>query len=344
MKRFFYFTFLFGAILASCVIPGVETQRDNSVKKTCPPRPNLDPNFGTTPDPTTPGTPMPGTPMPVVPAPMPTPDLVAPKLSPQAGTYLFGTPIEVQTESLPKDAYAEYSLDGGKTWANGSKFQLTCSATICVRVRLADKASPTTCATYKVAFKRAVFVGNSITLHAPAPEIGWKGNWGMAATAADKDYRSLLMAQLNQRRNNTESIIFRAVPFEQQYWNYDLANLQEITAKSPDLIIIRIGENVDEGKIWLYKFEQYYHELVKLAVKYEGAKVICVGSFWNQPDVNRVMKAQADYFGVDWVKIDDLLADPSNTAKGLYSDPGVALHPSDKGMKAISDRIWKVIE
>ena len=39
---------------------------------------------------------------------------------------------------------------------------------------------------------RVLFVGNSITLHGPSPKIGWTNNWGMAATARDKDYVHLL--------------------------------------------------------------------------------------------------------------------------------------------------------
>ena len=39
---------------------------------------------------------------------------------------------------------------------------------------------------------RVLFVGNSITLHSPRPQIGWTSNWGMAASARDKDYVHLL--------------------------------------------------------------------------------------------------------------------------------------------------------
>ena len=35
--------------------------------------------------------------------------------------------------------------------------------------------------------KRLLIVGNSITRHGPKPEIGWVNDWGMAASAAEKD-------------------------------------------------------------------------------------------------------------------------------------------------------------
>ena len=47
---------------------------------------------------------------------------------------------------------------------------------------------------------RVLFVGNSITLHGPRPQIGWTNNWGMAATARDKDYVHLLQKKMILRQ------------------------------------------------------------------------------------------------------------------------------------------------
>ena len=43
--------------------------------------------------------------------------------------------------------------------------------------------------------RRVLFVGNSITLHSARPEIGWHGDWGMAASDAAHDYLHLVMAE-----------------------------------------------------------------------------------------------------------------------------------------------------
>lgn len=47
---------------------------------------------------------------------------------------------------------------------------------------------------------RILFVGNSITKHGPAPEIGWHGNWGMAASREENDYVHVAVDMLSKHR------------------------------------------------------------------------------------------------------------------------------------------------
>lgn len=40
-------------------------------------------------------------------------------------------------------------------------------------------------------FQKTLILGNSITFSEASPEIGWFGNWGMAASAQNKDFAHL---------------------------------------------------------------------------------------------------------------------------------------------------------
>ena len=43
---------------------------------------------------------------------------------------------------------------------------------------------------------RVLVYGNSIALHGPKPDIGWTNDWGMAASAREKDFAHLVLAGL----------------------------------------------------------------------------------------------------------------------------------------------------
>ena len=96
------------------------------------------------------------------------------------------------------------------------------------------------------AIRRILFLGNSITLHGPNADIGWTGNWGMAASSEDKDYVHLVTSSLAQHIGARPQIMVRNIAdFERNYATYDVdQKMRDLFAFDPDLVILAIGENV----------------------------------------------------------------------------------------------------
>lgn len=193
-----------------------------------------------------------------------------------------------------------------------------------------------------------LFLGNSITRHGPAESIGWTGNWGMAASAEDKDYAHLVVQALSEPAANGGAVpAFRAVnvaDFERQYAEYPVEkNLLEYIDFAPDLLILAIGENVPA----LHSEQsetQFYNSVVSLlkAFQKKGNPTIVVRScFWPCPKKDAALKRAASAVGAIFVDISGLAKDEANYARSerRFSHAGVAAHPGDRGMKAIADAI-----
>ncbi|RZA03689.1 MAG: SGNH/GDSL hydrolase family protein [Sphingobacteriaceae bacterium] len=183
---------------------------------------------------------------------------------------------------------------------------------------------------------KVLILGNSIT-YAPAnPSIDWNGSWGMAASVADSDYVHLITSRFKALNNSTTVDAVNIAEFEREFDTYNFDKLKAYRDAKPDIIILRIGENfLRESEAGL--FEAKYVELLNyLKINNPQVKILAVGSFWTLRDVaNAVMSKYTNY-----ISLSSLESVESNMAFGLYSDLGVQLHPSNKGMKAISDMIW----
>ncbi len=196
---------------------------------------------------------------------------------------------------------------------------------------------------------RVLFLGNSITLHGPAPQIGWPSNWGMAASAQEEDYVHLLLQRISEAAGRKpEAMIRNIAEFERNCATYNVGSaLQKELEFDADLIIVAIGENVpafpsEEAKA---AFGKALAGLLA-ALKKRGNQALFVRScFWPDKAKDELMRQACREAGGTFVDISGLSRDESLYARSerKFAHAGVAAHPGDRGMKAIADAIWKAM-
>ena len=92
---------------------------------------------------------------------------------------------------------------------------------------------------------KVLVIGNSITRHGPKAEIGWNYDWGMAASAPEKDYVHRLYTTLCEAGENTYFMIRQGSNWEIGYDDPDI--LERFAAErdfAADIVVYRLGENV----------------------------------------------------------------------------------------------------
>jgi len=197
---------------------------------------------------------------------------------------------------------------------------------------------------------KILFLGNSITLHGPAPDIGWTGNWGMAASAEEKDYVHLLAADIAKASGaQPRRMVRNLAGFERGYDTFDLAT--ELKAElefNADIIIVAIGENVsqpasDEARA---KFAAAFARLLAALQRHGQPAIFVRSSFWPNATKDEVMRKASAEAGASFVDLAELGRDETNAARSERNikHAGVAGHPGDKGMRAIADAIFAAIQ
>lgn len=70
--------------------------------------------------------------------------------------------------------------------------------------------------------KRILILGNSITRHGPLKEIGWEHDYGMAASAPEKDYVHRLYTMLTERGEDVYIFIRQAAFWEGHFFDENI--------------------------------------------------------------------------------------------------------------------------
>lgn len=187
---------------------------------------------------------------------------------------------------------------------------------------------------------RVLFIGNSITRHGIAPQIGWTHDWGMAASALENDYVHIIAAQLRKQYGEIQYYIAQIANWERTFWQYEMLEEQYKDARlfQADIVIVRIGENANIEAMAEHDFAAAFDYMIQYFTK-PGAKVIVTDMFWRAPALDEATRRVAEAHGYQFVSINDLGDDPAMKAIGLFEHAGVAAHPCDKGMAEIARRI-----
>ncbi|TDO24887.1 SGNH/GDSL hydrolase family protein [Pedobacter duraquae] len=195
--------------------------------------------------------------------------------------------------------------------------------------------------------KKVLILGNSMTIHAPNAEIGWYGNWGMAASSKDKDYVHVLEARLGM-----PVIPVNISAWEGNHKTFDLSTLDSYLNQNPFVVVIRLGENVQDLSglnTSLYQMIDY------IQVKLPKSKILITGTFWNNIPVNIVLAQVAKQHNIPFVKLSqlDITENVSFLGATVMSVDGtpykitnqaVAGHPGDLGMERMANEIYLGIE
>ena len=276
-------------------------------------------------------------------------DVAPPRLSPNGGNFYFSTNVKLSSDALPAQAVYEFSLDNGKSWQTGQEFTVTAGGTVLARLRVGERPSRSRGASFSIYYQRMLVIGNSIMAHGPAPQLGWYTFNGMAASAPEKDFVHLLTARLQTLNPAMTYQLQAGTGLELDFGrpSYKMEEFDQVMQTyKPDLVVVRLGENVADGEVPVRGFEGQFRAFVaRLTSLSEGrsVRVVTTTSVWEKPQTDAVIRRVIGEKG--WPLVDlQCMVGQSQYAATQFANPGVAQHPNDAGMQKIADLIWEKIQ
>ena len=188
---------------------------------------------------------------------------------------------------------------------------------------------------------KILFVGNSITKHAPKPSIGWTNDCGMAASSLERDYVHIIIKRImEQYDKNVSFAIAQVAEYERTFFNCEPeCSYKEIKDFDADIIITFYGANVTKD------YDTMANPPKTFAKAYEDMRNYLVGSntsvyhsmgFYIRPVLDAEKLSVAKKYGEPFIDISDIRSLPET--HGLFN------HPNDLGMQMIADRFFEAIE
>lgn len=194
----------------------------------------------------------------------------------------------------------------------------------------------------KKVVKRVLILGNSIVRHPPLPSIGWNNNWGMAASSIDSDFVHILIRNIKAKDSGCQVMYENIADFEAGYTKWDYRKADTFVRFNPDIIIMRIAENVNDKLASKNDFVDYYDNLINYIDTGKHAMIFVCNGWWKNKYVNKLLEDYADQRGFPFIN-QTILYSPETIATGEYKNQDVQQHPNNLGMRRIAESIWEKI-
>ncbi|MDE6398252.1 MAG: hypothetical protein K2L51_02930 [Clostridiales bacterium] len=187
---------------------------------------------------------------------------------------------------------------------------------------------------------KVLLLGNSITRHGKAENLGWYGDWGMAASCAEKDYVHTLVRLLQQGGKRVSYCTANMSEWERER-NESLLQTRYAAAKAfgADITVVRLGENAR----LLEDFDGFCACYARMVQYFAAERTVLTDLFWEYPPFDGFVQRLAADKGYAFAALHDLGARSDMKATGKFAHAGVAAHPGDNGMEEIANRIYAAI-
>jgi hypothetical protein len=177
-------------------------------------------------------------------------------------------------------------------------------------------------------------LGNSITKIGPSAARGWSGDWGMAASSADKDFAHLTAAALHVPLTVLNFSALEIDPAVQV--SQVLSYVQAATPHTA--VVVELGDNVIAGGA--STFAPAYGALLDAM---HFAKLACVSTWWRDDAKDAVIQQACKAHGGTYVFIGDIYPQRTDDVN-RYADVDTDRHPHDASMALIAARVTAALQ
>lgn len=194
-------------------------------------------------------------------------------------------------------------------------------------------------------------IGNSITLHGKCHY--WWNEVGMAASVKEKDYFHIVTEHLKSVHGNVSANAYNFYMWEITAHDrtQTIGALKDHLSPALDLITVQLSENASD----LSTFSEDLCELINhIKTTCPKAKIIMVDEFWSEKK-SEMKREVSEKLSVPFASLADIRGKDEykcplgttvfgdNGIGHAVDHDGVAAHPGDEGMKAIAERIIKML-